>query len=159
MGKFKHGLRRRSLKPTKEYTAWGHMIQRCTNPKHHAYKRYGGRGIKVCSRWFKFENFISDMGLAPTPEHSLDRYPDNDGNYKKSNCRWATIVEQNNNKRSRSSITYKGETKSIRQWSNMCVAGRNSFEKRIRRGWEIEKALFTPTLKPYPRWKKSVVLA
>jgi hypothetical protein len=81
-----------------EYYAWQNMIQRCYNEKHPDYKNYGGRGITVCERWLtSFENFYADMGPRPTPEHSIDRYPDNDGNYEKSNCRWATRSEQRRN--------------------------------------------------------------
>lgn len=84
-----------------EYAAWANMRDRCRNPNNHAYKNYGGRGIKVCKRWDKYENFLSDMGRRPSSKHSLDRYPDNDGDYKKSNCRWATVKEQGNNRRRR----------------------------------------------------------
>lgn len=76
-----------------EYWSWNHMIMRCTNPKNNRYHRYGARGISVCDAWKKFENFIADMGLKPSPELSLDRI-DNDGNYCKENCRWATREQQ-----------------------------------------------------------------
>lgn len=81
-----------------EYVSWRHMKQRCSNPKRPDYIYYGARGITVCERWNKFANFIADMGLRPTIDHSLDRI-DHNGNYELSNCRWATKIEQNRNKR------------------------------------------------------------
>src|SRR6267154_1276169 len=71
-----------------EYLAWQSMIQRCTNPNTKRWKRYGGRGIKVCERWMTFQNFLSDMGFKPEPKrlYSLDRYPNNDGDYELGNC-------------------------------------------------------------------------
>jgi len=64
------------------------MVQRCTNPKAQAWRNYGGRGIGVCERWLKFENFLADMGERPIGL-DLDRI-NNDGNYEPSNCRWTT---------------------------------------------------------------------
>lgn len=93
----KHGHNRRGKK-TREHAVWGAMIQRCMNPNHPRWKDYGGRGIKVCKRWRKFENFLKDMGPMPIGL-SLDRFPDNDGDYKKSNCRWATREQQQRNSR------------------------------------------------------------
>lgn len=81
------------------YLIWGNMIGRCCNPDDPGYANYGERGITVCARWRKsFEAFAMDMGLRPTPEHSLDRR-DNTKGYSPSNCRWATRVEQAQNKR------------------------------------------------------------
>ena len=86
------------LSSAKEYSSWEGMIQRCTNPRNKKYKDYGGRGIKVCDEWRKsFEAFYRDMGPKPSPKHSIDRFPDNDGHYEPSNCRWATSKQQRAN--------------------------------------------------------------
>jgi hypothetical protein len=81
-----------------EYVCWTGMKQRCLNPNHDSYPRYGGRGISVCERWLdSYETFLEDMGRKPTPAHSIDR-KENDGNYEPGNCRWATGVEQQANR-------------------------------------------------------------
>lgn len=78
------------------YTTWQAMKQRCVNPKHKDYARYGARGIVVCERWQLFLNFLEDMGIKPE-ETSIDRI-NNDGNYEPGNCRWATKSEQMGNR-------------------------------------------------------------
>ncbi len=83
---------------TPEYHTWSHIRHRCYNPNDKRYENYGGRGIKVCQRWLdSYENFLLDMGKRPSPAHTLDRI-DNDGDYTVENCRWATLLEQNQNK-------------------------------------------------------------
>lgn len=109
-----HGLTRTSI-----YTTYHSMIARCNNKNNASYPDYGGRGIKVCERWMEsFENFNSDMGEKPTTEHSIDRI-DVNGNYEPSNCRWATRIEQENNKRNNAIIFYKGKNYTIAQLSKI----------------------------------------
>lgn len=94
----KHG--HRSVKNTShEYHCYHAMLTRCYNSNHIHFDRYGGRGIEVCQEWREsFEQFLIDMGTAPTKDHSLDRYPDNNAGYFPGNVRWSTAQQQANNR-------------------------------------------------------------
>jgi hypothetical protein len=88
----KHGLTN-----TVEHRVWRRIRRRCYSPQFHCYARYGGRGIKVCDRWQDFINFLADMGPRPSSKHTVERI-NNDGDYEPSNCKWATMAEQNKNR-------------------------------------------------------------
>ena len=139
-----HGqLKNRSMSSI--YNCWHGMIQRCTNPKCKTYKHYGGRGIKVCERWYKFENFYEDMGERP-PGMTLDR-KDNDGDYCKENCRWITQEEQRNNMRSNVWIEHNGERKTRTQWARSLNINVSTLRARLNSpNWSIGRALNTPVL-------------
>lgn len=89
------------------YSVWSGMKSRCGNPNNPAYPHYGGRGIAVCERWQKFENFLADMGMPP-PGMTIDR-EDNDGNYEKNNCRWISRKRQQRNQRVTRKVTIGGK--------------------------------------------------
>lgn len=128
---------------TKEYRAYIRMIHRCHNPQYEGYENYGARGIKVCKRWrASFENFLADMGPAPTKDHTLDREKNNQG-YSPDNCRWATWKVQANNRRTNVTLTHNGMTKTMAEWADFLGDGctRKRLWKRVKLGWPLEKVL------------------
>ena len=138
---YSHGMSR-----TPEYRAWSHMKERCFNPNTKQYLDYGGRGINVCHRWLWFENFLADMGMKPSPKHSIDRI-DNDGNYQADNCKWSTPKEQVDNQRIRKnskSITIGCVTLTIYQWGKEMGFNREVIRKRLKMGWSERDAVLTP---------------
>ena len=124
---------------TKIYKCWCSMKRRCLDKNRKDYKHYGGRGITVCHKWLKFINFYKDMGEKPKGL-TLDRI-DNNGDYCKENCRWATRKEQQNNRRDNYLITYKGKTQTINQWAERLGISRGVIFWRIKKGWSIKKTL------------------
>jgi hypothetical protein len=137
----KHGATLNGFK-TREYVAWCSMKSRCNSKGNKFFKHYGGRGIMVCRRWNKFENFLEDMGQAPTPKHTIDR-KDNDGNYCKRNCRWSTHAEQQQNRQDTHWVTHNGKTKNLMQWSKELGFNYNTLKLRISK-WGVKKAFETP---------------
>ena len=128
---------------TREYKSWESMLERCRNPNHKFYSRYGGRGISVCERWYEFEEFYKDMGPRPRGR-SLHRIND-DGDYEPENCCWATQTVQNRNRGDYNHvIVYNGKAKCLSEWSEITGINRVTIRNRIRRGWSIEEALTRP---------------
>lgn len=132
-------------KVTKEYYARQALISRCYNPNHIDHHNYGGRGIKVCDRWLaSFQNFLEDMGRAPSKKHSLDRI-DVNGNYEPSNCRWATYFQQCNNMRRTKFINYKGSDIAIGFFCLEHNLPVDIIRDRVfRYGWSVDRAMTEP---------------
>jgi hypothetical protein len=129
-----------------ERSAWCNAIERCTNKNHAAYRHYGGRGIQVCKRWSEsFEAFLKDLGPRPSPKHSLDRFPDNNGNYEPGNVRWATWKEQRRNSRQNQWLTFQGQTKTIAEWVEITGIRHSTILGRINRGWTVKEILTVST--------------
>lgn len=131
--------RTHGMSNTRIYKIWFGMLRRCKKPKDENYRRYGGRGIVVCQRWQSFENFFKDMG-HPTPGLSLERL-DTNGNYEPSNCMWADKYRQANNRSNNHRIEYKGKTYTLKQASIKFGVKYSKLQLRIRRGWDVERAI------------------
>ena len=124
---------------SKTYHSWRCMIRRCYDINNPSYKYYGGRSIRVCKRWLKFENFLKDMGEKPKGT-SIDRI-DNKSNYKPDNCRWATIIEQANNKTTNLYFQWENKKQSVKMWCRELNINSDKVYKRIENGWSIKEAL------------------
>lgn len=136
----KHGYLKGGRRP--EYRVWQGILERCLKSKHKSYKDYGGRGIKVCQRWLKFENFIADMGDRPSGRHSIERR-DNNGDYEPSNCYWAEKWQQERNSRGNHNITFNGKTQCLTDWAHELGIKQRTLITRLHRGWSVERAFKT----------------
>lgn len=142
---------------TATYTSWQNMIARCTAPSYPSYKQYKERGITICHRWRKFENFLADMGERPKGL-TLDRI-DNDGNYEPGNCRWATKQEQANNRITNLHFTYNGKDYTLADLARETGVSKDVLRQRLVRSsgpnsrlkkpkqWTVEEAVNTPVRK------------
>lgn len=135
------------------YQIWNSMKQRCSNPNAISYVRYGKRGIKVCDEWESSFEAFRDWSLENgySDDLTIDRI-DNNGNYCPENCRWATNKEQQNHTSYNRPYTYNGETHNIMEWAEKTGIHPNMLYKRLYRGWSIQKALTTKSLR---KWGKS----
>lgn len=121
--------------------SWKRMMTRCYNPNSKDYKNYGERGIKVTERWHNSTNFLNDMKSSWKEGLSLDRI-DNNGNYSKENCRWASRLQQNNNTRRNHLFEFRGERKTLTNWAILLGLKRSTIAQRIYvYGWSIDQAL------------------
>jgi len=136
-------MTKHNLSESPLYKTWIGIMDRCYNPANPAYKRYGGRGIKVAKKWRSISNFIGDLKERGFPNATLDRI-DNDGDYEPGNVRWATRKEQNRNKSSNRLISFGGVTLAMSEWAERRGMSRGVLCKRLKAGWSIRKALETP---------------
>lgn len=146
--RYKHGMRHSAI-----YDVWCGIISRCKNKNLKSYKYYGGRGIKVCNRWRKFENFYDDMGDIPDGK-TIDRI-NNDGDYTPENCQWATRKQQCRNKTNNRMMTYNGKTMCVVEWAEELGIKGKTIYNRLEAGWPDVKALTTP---PKKQGRHSVII-
>lgn len=147
----RHG-HKQGRKRTATYSTWQSMISRCTSKTGSSWARYGGRGITVCDRWRRFDNFLKDMGERP-PGLSLDRR-DNNAGYCKENCRWATREEQQRNRRCNRMLTVNGETMCAADWADRIGMDKSILLHRIYKGFSDFDAVTRPVV---PRKRASIL--
>lgn len=151
-------IKQKSFSKTKEYVTWRNIKARCFNPGNIGYKHYGGRGITVCDYWREsYHNFLKDMGHAPKGKYSIDRI-NNNGNYEPGNCRWATDEQQANNRQKNRVFTIGNETKTLTQWINQYQVPLHRVWYRIKKGWDIERALTQPVSEKNNKRQKIALL-
>lgn len=152
----KHGETGKDKAATTEYRSWASMKNRCLNSKDAKYKYWGGRGIKICDRWLGpdgFINFLADMGRKPSLTHSIDRYPNKDGDYEPGNCRWATKVEQVRNRSNTIWLEYKGRRMVLKLWMEELGVSKTAIDHHLKKGrpfeWIYEYLKNNPIPKDY----------
>ncbi len=138
-----HGMSRSTASFSPLYGIWIAMKSRCYNPNSSKYSCYGGRGITICKRWLKFDNFYADMIASYKSGLSIDRKNVNK-NYTPSNSRWRTQKEQCNNKRNNRLLTYKGVTKTLTQFSEFYGVKIGTIHTRLKNGWSVDNAITLP---------------
>ena len=146
---YKHGLSKNPL-----FYTWYRMVQRCHNPNHPAYPKYGAIGRTVCDEWRNdpqaFINWSESHGYKEGL--SIDRI-DNEKGYSPDNCRWADRIIQQNNTCRNHWITVNGETHTVSQWARMKGVRRYVILKRLKMGWSESEAVNTPLSKRHQHFK------
>lgn len=136
--RYSHGM-----SGTRPYGIWKGMLNRCRNPKVKNYSRYGGKGIKVCDRWLKFEAFWEDMKDGYKDNLEIDRIK-SDGNYEPNNCRWVTETVQGRNKNSVRKYPFKGKLMVITEIAEIIGLPTGTIRDRLKNGWSQKRAFTTP---------------
>lgn len=145
----KHSITHGMANKVPEYGIWAAMRRRCDYAKDKHFADYGGRGIRVCERWQSFAHFYEDMGPRPSSDHSIDRYPNKNGNYEPGNARWATRSQQARNTRTNRIVEYQGRRQTLADWCDELHLPYFAVSKRLRAGWSAVDA-FTKPLKAAP---------
>lgn len=130
-----HGLTK-----SKAYSIWAGIKKRCLNPRTEKFHHYGGKGVKVCEKWMRFEGFLEDMGHPPTTKHTIERVAAS-GNYEPNNCKWATWKEQANNTSRNHRLTVNGESMTLFQAAEKYMIGESVIRRRLKLGWSPERAV------------------
>lgn len=130
------------------YRIWKDVKARCYFPSHKSYTNYGRRGVKMCDEWKNSAKAFVDWSFSHgySDDLTLDRIDSNKG-YSPDNCRWVTMKTQGNNKRNNHRIEYNGKTHTVTEWEEICGFGRGMISRRLKRGWPVEKAITTPSLR------------
>ena len=122
------------------------MQARCGNPRDVQFHNYGGRGVTVCDRWQRsFADFLADVGQPPSEHHQLDRFPRQSGNYEPGNVRWATAIQQANNKRNNVILRLGDVARTLMEWSRATGLSESCLRGRVSRGWGSERTLTQPS--------------
>lgn len=137
------------------FNVWSGMISRCTNPADKRWARYGGRGIKICERWLDPHAFTEDMLPGYRKGLTIDRYPDNDGNYEPGNCRWATQQQQNRNYSRNRYLEHDGKRLLLVEWAELTGISMKRIHFRLKEGWSVHDALTKKALTTQERCDKA----
>lgn len=146
-------------KVTPEYRSWISMKDRCLNINNHAYPEYGGRGISIYPDWVQsFEKFLKYVGKRPSLKYSLDRYPDNNGNYEPGNVRWATQKQQCRNRRNSYFVTFNGIEKTLKDWCDeLNLNYRRMWHRIVVAKYPVEKAFAIPIRRLKRKYKSNFI--
>ena len=130
---------------SKIYRVWRGIINRCENPNHKDYARYGGRGVRVCDEWKTFDGFYKwAQGSGYAEGLQIDR-TDNDGDYRPDNCRWITQLENENNRRDTVFIEYNGERISLSNLARKTGINRSTlYDRLFKYGFTLQEAISLP---------------